>query len=126
MKLCVPTDDDWGLVGRLSSHFGSAPYFTLVDSQTGKVQVVSNDQSDHEPGTCHAAEALPEYGVGAVVCRGMGKRAFNRLQRLGLAVFVTEEEELGKALERFRAGRLSRLTSESACHGGRRHGHSEH
>jgi predicted Fe-Mo cluster-binding NifX family protein len=126
MKLCIPTDDDRGLAGRLSSHFGSAPYFTLVDSETGEAKVVSNLHGDHEPGTCQSAEALRGYGVGAVVCRGLGRRAYGRLRNMGLPVFVTEAEAPGEALEEFRAGRLARLTAESACHGGRGHGRHCH
>jgi predicted Fe-Mo cluster-binding NifX family protein len=126
MKLCIPTDDDSGLTGRLSSHFGSAPYFTLVDSETGDVQVVSNLEAEHEPGACTSAQGLAAYGVGAVVCRGLGRRAFRRLRDMGLPVFVAEGEEAAEALEAFRAGRLGRLTSEAACQGGRGHGRHHH
>jgi predicted Fe-Mo cluster-binding NifX family protein len=123
MRLCIPTDDDRGLEGRLSLHFGSAPYFTLVESEMGDVRVVTNLHSQHEPGSCHAAEALRGYGVEAVVCRGLGRRAFGRLRTLGLPVFVSEEGEASAAVESFRDGRLPRLTAESACHGGRGRGH---
>ena len=128
MRLCIPTDDDRGLAGRLSPHFGSAPYFTLIESETGDVRVVSNLHSQHEPGACQTAEALRGYGVEAVVCRALGRRAFGRMRTLGLPVFVTEEADASGALEAFRAGGLARLTSESACHGGRGHGrhHSYH
>jgi len=122
MKLCIPTDDERGLMGRLSSHFGSAPFFTLVDSETGEARVVANLHEQHEPGTCQSAEALRGYGVGAVVCRGLGRRAFARLRNMGLPVFVTDGEDPAEALAKYRSGRLDRLTSESACHGGRHHG----
>ena len=126
MRLCIPTDDDLGLAGRLSSHFGSAPYFTLVDSETGDLQVVANLQAEHEPGSCTSAQALAGCGVGAVVCRSLGRRAFGRLRAMGLPVFVAEDEEVSDALEAYRAGRLARLTSESACHGGRGGGRHHH
>jgi predicted Fe-Mo cluster-binding NifX family protein len=119
MKLCIPTDEDGGLGGRLSSHFGSAPYFTLVESETGEADIVSNLHRDHEPGTCQAADLLRGYGVAAVVCRGLGRRAYGRLRNLGVPVFVTEAEDSLSALRQFRAGRLKRLTAESACRGGR-------
>jgi predicted Fe-Mo cluster-binding NifX family protein len=126
MRLCIPTEDDRGLAGRLSSHFGSAPYFTLVDSETGEVEVVSNLGAEHEPGSCASAQALAAYGVGAVICRGLGRRAFSRLRDMGLPVFVAEDGEAAEALAAFRAGRLGRLTSEAACHGGRGHGRHHH
>ena len=123
MRLCIATDDGRGLAGRLSSHFGSAPYFTLVESDTGDVTVVTNLHSEHEPGACQSADALCGYGVEAVVCRGLGRRAFGRMRKRGLPVYVTKEGQASQALEAFREGRLLRLTSESACHGGRGHGH---
>jgi predicted Fe-Mo cluster-binding NifX family protein len=126
MRLCIPTEDDRGLAGRLSSHFGSAPYFTLVDSETGEVEVVSNLGAEHEPGSCSSAQALAAYSVGAVVCRGLGRRAFGRLRDMGLPVYVAEDGGAAEALEAFRAGRLARLTSEAACHGGRGHGRHHH
>ncbi|MGD8698241.1 MAG: NifB/NifX family molybdenum-iron cluster-binding protein [Gemmatimonadales bacterium] len=127
MRLCIPTDDDRGLAGRLSSHFGSAPYFTLVESETGEVQVIGNLHSEHEPGACVSADALRGYGVEAVVVRGLGRRAFSRMRTLGLPVYVAEEGEASTALEAFRAGRLGRMTAESACHGGQGHGrHHRH
>ncbi len=126
MKLCIPTIDDRGLAGRLPDHFGSAPYFTLVEVESGQAEVVRNLHGEHEPGTCHSAEALRGYGVGAVVCHGLGRRAFGRLRNMGLPVFVTEEEDTASVLEAYRGGRLSRLTSERACHGGRHHHGGSH
>lgn len=126
MKLCIPTIDERGLAGRLSDHFGSAPYFTLVEIESGETEVVRNPQGEHEPGTCHSAEALRALGVGAVVCRGLGRRAFARLREMGLPVFVTEDEDTSSVVEAYRARRLSRLTSERACHGGRRHHGGSH
>lgn len=128
MRLCIPTDDDKGLGSRLSSHFSGAPYFTLVESGTGEVQVVENLHSEHEPGSCQSADALRAYRVAAVVCRGLGRRAYGRMRIMGLPVYVSEELETAGALEAFRRGRLQRLTAESACHGGRGHGrhHDDH
>ena len=126
MRLCIPTDDNRGLEGRLASHFGSAPYYTLVDSETGDAQVVSNLHAEHEPGACTSTQTLKGYDVEAIVCLGLGRRAFGRLRNMGLPVFVAEGEEASDALEAFRAGRLELLTSETACHGGQGHGRHHH
>jgi predicted Fe-Mo cluster-binding NifX family protein len=122
MRLCIPTDDDSGLDAPIAGHFGSAPYFTLVDSDTGTVEVVPNHHAHHRPGTCASADDLPARGVGAVLCVGLGRRALGRLQESGIAVFVTAAGSAGPAVEAFRAGRVVPLARESACHGGG-HGH---
>ncbi len=54
MKLCIPTEDDAGLTGQISDHFGSARWFTLVDSETRTTRSVFNREHGHRPGTCDA------------------------------------------------------------------------
>lgn len=125
MKLCIPTVDNRRLQGRLSAHFGSAPYFTLVDSETGSVEVVENHHAEHGHGTCEPSAALENRRVDAVICSGLGRRAFARLNSAGIAVYVSDSAEVSTAVEAFRAGTLRRLTADEACHGGHRHGHAD-
>ena len=122
MRLCIPTDNNHGLDAPISGHFGSAPYFTLVDSDTSSVQVVTNRHAHHAPGTCEAAKGLPGHGVGAVLCAGLGRRALQHLRGVGIDVFVTDAGYARPAVEAFRSGGVKPLTSEAACHGGG-HGH---
>ena len=127
MKLCIPTTDGRGLAAAVASHFGSAPYFTLIDSETGRAEVVANDhehehQHLHGSGACHSADALRSLGIEAILCRGLGRRAFARFAGEGVAVFVIEDADAGRAVDSFRAGRATLLTARDACGGGRRHG----
>lgn len=121
MRLCIPTLDDRGLEGRLSAHLGSAPYFTLIESDTGDVRVLANLYGQHEVGNCRTADALQDHGVEAVVCRGLGRRAFSRLRDIGIPVYSSDDDDAAAALHAFRVGRLRPLTSEAACHRGRHH-----
>lgn len=124
MRLCLPTTDEQGLDARLSPHFGSAPCFTLVDSATGRVEVVMNDHARHEHGRCDPTAELSGRNVDAVVCRGLGRRALERLHGLGLTVLVTESATVLEALAAFHGGALRALTEEEACGGGHGHGQS--
>jgi predicted Fe-Mo cluster-binding NifX family protein len=126
MRLCIPTDGNSGLDAPISAHFGSAPYLTFVDSDSNAVEVVTNREAHHAPGTCETARSLPAHAVGAVVCLGLGRRAFAGLRRLGIDVFVTDAAYAGAAADAFRAGRLQALTSEEACQGGRHEGGHHH
>jgi len=117
MKLCIPTLDDRGLEGMPSDHFGSAPYFTFVDSETGEVEAVRNGGAHHVHGACRPLDFLGTRPVDAILCRGLGKRAFSRLRAGGISVFVTLETDVAATVEAFKAGRLRQLTSEEACHG---------
>jgi predicted Fe-Mo cluster-binding NifX family protein len=121
MRLCIPTLDERGLDGRLSAHLGSAPYFTLIHTHSGEVRVLANLYGEHETGNCRIADALQEFGVEAVLCRGLGRRAFGRLREMGVQVYISEDDDAAAALHAFRRGRLRRLTADAVCHGGQRH-----
>ncbi|MGD2136451.1 MAG: NifB/NifX family molybdenum-iron cluster-binding protein [Gemmatimonadales bacterium] len=127
MKLCIPTLNDAGLGGIPSDHFGSAPFFTYVDAETGECRVQPNGGAQHAHGACRPLDHLDSERVDAIVCRGLGRRAFTKLQATGTDVYVTLERDVGATVEAFHEGRLRKLTSEEACHGrggGRRgHGH---
>ena len=126
MRVCIPTMDDRGREGMPSDHFGSAPFFTFVDTETGEYEPVRNGGSSHVHGSCQPLKFLGTRPVDAVIVRGLGRRAFSRLADAGVEVFVTLEANAGETIAAFKDGRLKRLTSDEACHGhdggGRGHG----
>jgi len=64
MKICIPTLDDSGLEARISDHFGSAPFYTIVDSDAESIAVISNGQHGdqhthaHGQGGCRALQRI--------------------------------------------------------------------
>ncbi len=122
MRLCIPTVSEAGLSARLSPHFGSAPWFTVVDSETGATSAIENEHARHEHGQCAPTRSLEGKGIGVVVCRGLGRRALMNLEGQGMQVLVTEEWTVAGALEAYRAGSLPRLDPASAC-AGHEHAH---
>ena len=117
MNICIPTMDDRGKEGMPSDHFGSAPFFTFVDTETGHYEAVRNGGSSHVHGSCQPLKYLNQRPVDAIICRGLGKRAFSRLADAGIKVFVTLEKDVEESVTAFNDGRLKLLTSEEACHG---------
>jgi len=105
-----------------SDHFGSAPFFTFVDTESGSVETQRNGGAHHVHGACKPLDFLGKRPVDAILCRGLGQRAFGRLQDAGIDVFVTLEKDVGSTVEAFTEGRLRQLTSEEACHGHGVHG----
>jgi predicted Fe-Mo cluster-binding NifX family protein len=127
VNVCIPTLDDTGLTGKPSDHFGSAPYFTFVDTENGNLEVVRNGGEHHVHGACQPLRYLAKRPVDAILCRGLGRRAFARLRTEGIQVFVTLEKDVSETLKALHEDRLRLLTSEEACHGhggGGGHGHS--
>ncbi len=133
MRICIPTMDDRGREGMPSDHFGSAPYFTFVDTETETYEAVRNGGASHVHGACQPLKFLGTRPVDAVVCRGLGRRAFARLADAGVQVFVTLEKNAEDTVAAMKDGRLRPLASEEACHGhdhggldhgGHSHGHA--
>jgi len=122
MRLCMPTINEGGLAARLSPHFGSAPYHTLIETDTGETSVLLNDHTRHEHGRCQPTNGLEGRGVDAVVCRGLGQRAMAALNGAGIEVLVTDGWTVAEALDAFREGKLAAMSPDTACEGGG-HGH---
>ena len=124
MRLCIPTISDAGLESRLSPHFGSAPFFTFVDTDSGEVRAEPNDHAGHEPGRCTPTKGLEGRSLDAVVCRGLGLRALRALSGAGIPVLATESWSVSQALVDVRGGTARPLTAEEACAG--EHHHRDH
>jgi Dinitrogenase iron-molybdenum cofactor len=52
MRIRIPITCDEGLDSLISSHFGSAPLFAVVDSESGVVRRLTNARAVHEHGAC--------------------------------------------------------------------------
>ena len=118
MKICIPTEDDRGLDGALASHFGRAPFFTVVDRATKTAEVIRNGGSAHGHGHCNPLEAITRSGAQVVVCRGLGRGALVRLQEAGVPVFTTDEVRVLAAVRSFEASALPGASLDDACAGG--------
>jgi len=121
MKLCVPTLDDAGAASRISAHFGSAPYFAVVDTSSTNFELVANANARHEHGACNPLSVVMSHGVDVVVCRGMGRGALAKLDAAGIPVYLSDGADVAEAVASFAAGKLQRLTFDEACSGGRAH-----
>lgn len=117
MNICVPTVDDCGLKARLSPHFGSAPYFTMVHAETLEAHSVPNAHARHEHGSCTPMAALEGLDVDVVLCRGLGARALDRLRRAGISVMVADAWRVDEALRALREGHAAPLRQVDACQG---------
>jgi predicted Fe-Mo cluster-binding NifX family protein len=128
MNICIPTDDDQGLDSTVSGHFGSAPFFTIVQSDSGAWHCVPNPHRHHGGGACHPLGALEGHAVDAVVVGGMGRRALDILAARGIVPYLGTYQTVRETLDAFAENKLEPLLPEHACHGHAdgergRHGH---
>lgn len=130
MRICIPTATDEGKDAVVFPHFGSAPFFSVLETDSGEVQPVANGNRRHEHGQCNPVGALLGVGPDAVVVRGMGRNALARLTEAGIPVYVATGETVREVGTQIREGRIRPLDVEAACAGhadaGHAHPHHHH
>lgn len=121
MKVCIPTQEDKGVNSIAYGHFGSAHTFIIYDLEKGEVKSVSNTNQHHEHGACHPMAALDGESVDAVVVGGIGRRAIEGLNAMGIKVYQSIDGNVQSNVDALRNAALVELTPELAC-GGHSHG----
>jgi predicted Fe-Mo cluster-binding NifX family protein len=114
MKICVPTLEDKGLDSQISPHFGRAPKFIVSDTDLNVVEVLDNT-AEHFGGMAKTPEIIRDAGVGAILVSGIGPRAIEMFEQMGIRVFAGASGTAGDALEAFRSGVLREATDKDAC-----------
>ena len=87
MKVAIPVAEDCGLESLVYGHFGSAPVFVLVDSETMSVESLGNRDQIHVHGQCSPVKALAGTKPYAVVVGGIGGGALLGLRGAGIRVY---------------------------------------
>src|SRR5512147_2384288 len=106
MKICFAVEKDEGINSAVYGHFGSAPAFVMVDTESEEVETVGNRNLNHAHGACNPVMAIGGRGVDAVVVGGIGPGALNRLNAEGIRVFASGAETVGKNVVLLKEGKL--------------------
>ncbi len=88
--------------------FGRAELFAVVDTDTGKLEVVSNDEAREasQGAGVKAAELAASLGIEAVITGHCGPKAFSALRSAGIRVITGADGTVAEAVEAFERGRL--------------------
>ncbi|HID79653.1 MAG TPA: dinitrogenase iron-molybdenum cofactor biosynthesis protein [Aquifex aeolicus] len=115
MKVAIPVNRPLEKENyRVSSHFGKAFGFLIVDTQRGEKRFVENPRNSlklkHGVGKL-IAQLFEREGVSAVLLKEIGKGAFRHLKEKGIEIYLLSKEvkEIDSALEMFREGNLPLL-----------------
>jgi predicted Fe-Mo cluster-binding NifX family protein len=120
MKICIPTRSDKGNEALISAHFGSAPFFTIYDTDSASLDVIKNQNEHHEHGQCHSLRAVAGLDVEVVIAAGLGHRALEGLNSAGIRVYKTAAKTVSEVLGHLDDHLREPMTGECACG----HGHS--
>ncbi|MFA5224165.1 MAG: NifB/NifX family molybdenum-iron cluster-binding protein [Candidatus Omnitrophota bacterium] len=115
MRLCIPTENKDGLKAKVFGHFGSAPYFTIYNTQNKQIRVIDNSNAHHAHGMCHPIGVIGVSSIDAVVCLGMGARAVENLNAANIKAFRVSGETVSEIVDKYEAGGLEEITVQNAC-----------
>jgi predicted Fe-Mo cluster-binding NifX family protein len=123
MQICIPITEDKGLASPVSAHFGSAPAFMIVDTESSSCRAIANKSHQHQHGMCTPLASIEGEKIDGMVVGGIGMGALNKLNAANIKVYVSELATVAETVNAFKAGTLKLMQPGMACahHG---HGHS--
>jgi len=120
MKICFPVLKADGLESEVYGHFGSAPIFLFVETDSNHVTIINNKDQHHAHGACNPMKALDNQKVDAVVVGGIGAGALSRLNQLGIKIFQAQALTVKENMAMLKTCTLPEFTLSHCCSG---HGH---
>jgi predicted Fe-Mo cluster-binding NifX family protein len=120
MKVCFPVVEAKGLSSEVYGHFGSAPVFIVVETETNAVSTIQNKDLHHSHGACSPLKALDNEKIDAVVVGGIGFGALNKLQQSGVKVFQSQAGTVHENVQLIQSQNLPEFSPQNTCAG---HGH---
>lgn len=114
LRVCVPSSGCGGLDDYVGEHLGRVPTYTIMDTDTGEVEVISN-QSEHRGGSGLPANLLAQQGVEVLICAGLGRKAINLFDQHGITVHVGASGTVKEAIEEWKRNQLSEASESNAC-----------
>ncbi len=119
MRIAFAAEDNLGLDGQMSAHFGRCPFYTLVDVEDGKIEKVAVVENpfyyNHQPGQVPAF--IRSQNVDVMIAGGMGPMAINLFNSNGIEVVTGYMGTVKNVLEAYLKGEAK---GASGC------GHEDH
>jgi predicted Fe-Mo cluster-binding NifX family protein len=108
-RIALACEDNQGLSGQMSQHFGRCPYYLIVDvegDEIKKTDSVNNPYyNNHVPGM--VPQFINEQAVNVMIAGGMGPRAIDMFSNLGMEVVTGAIGNVGNVLQAYLRGEIS-------------------
>ena len=117
MKIAFPTQEKNDTGSRVHNHFGSAPYFVIVDTDTQASHTIDNQNLNHTHGNCQPLVALGGTKVDAVVVGGIGGGALRKRLNAGIKAYRAVDGSVLDNLALISDGKLDEFSPEHTCQG---------
>ena len=107
-KIALASESAQKLDGELSAHFGRCPYYTLVTfdgTSIQEVEAIANPHfTNHQPGVM--PEFIKSIGANVIIAGGMGPRAIDLFDEMGLEVVTGYAGRVGDILTAYLEGKI--------------------
>ena len=117
MKVCFPVNTIQSLDSEVYGHFGSAPAFILVDTETKEATTITNSDQNHAHGMCSPIKALGGQKIDCVVVGGIGGGALMKLNQSGISVYKAMGLTVNDNLNLMNSGKLPIFKPGHTCGG---------
>ncbi len=108
-KIALACEDNKGLNGQISQHFGRCPSYLIVDVEGNEIKksdIISNPYYDnHIPGM--VPKFISEQGATVMIAGGMGPRAIDMFSNFGIEVVTGAIGNAGNVLKAYLQGEIS-------------------
>ncbi len=113
-RVIVPVNNQDGLNSHLAEHFGSAPYFTVVDfdehGDVANVKTIAN-MGEHAGGSGQAHDNILELKPNAIIVNGMGSRGLENFKQSSIEVLKANSALVNDVIVAYKEGNLKNLTA---------------
>jgi Mrp family chromosome partitioning ATPase/predicted Fe-Mo cluster-binding NifX family protein len=127
-RIAVASEDDRGLEGQVSGHFGRCPAYTVVETADGKILAAHVERNphfeNHQPGTMPVF--VRDLGANVIVAGGMGPRAIDLFTGFGIEVATGAVGNVRRVVEAYLRGELQGIVPCAHDHPDSCGGHHEH
>lgn len=108
-RIALACEDDQGLDGQMSQHFGRCPYYLIVDVEGDEIKKTDSIDNpyynNHVPGM--VPQFINEQRANVMIAGGMGPRAIDMFSNLGMEVVTGAIGNVGNILQAYLRGEIS-------------------
>jgi len=112
--VAIPSEDDKCLVSKVAAHFRSSPYFTIIETDEGRIQrcqAVKNSEMPSPP------MLFRSMGVNVALVDRIGPGQLQLLKKIGVTVFGGASADVEFTLKQFLRGKLKLVNKPPICSG---------
>ena len=115
MRIAFPVKEDRGLDSMIDEHFGVAEKFLLVDTETGQLELKTNQKVESGKTSCKSGIFAKEDRIEAVITNCMGDGSQRNLHSSNIRVYQASDGSVRENLEAFKRDELKLFHMFDLC-----------